>query len=392
MTGPCSGSGTGVAKSGFASLQYIGPGAIGGALAGLSGWQGALVGASIGSLTFDLTTFCPSGPPAMPTFTAADIVALLAPIPTAARATAALKFQDFLGNIFWPLLCDCSVGTTSTLGAPSAYPSGAPATDPPPPAVAPCATNTSGPFVYTSGQTNLMNYVGTNLAVLGATSVRVTLDTSVFSAPGGSVTFTITQETPVSTVVRTDVVVEGATAHDVFSLPIFPGAEMIRVQSHANTWSGSVSVTRKIELFCGAVPGAVQVPCCPPDLATQAMLEQLLGMVTLIQRQAAPFSYVYGANHAGLTGHGSFAVSGLLGVSVDVTTLPAQYGVAVGSPEEHFGLGYVNLGTADGWTSSRAIDHDGSLFIPVSGGLYTAVGYSLAPGVEVAVRELVREP
>jgi len=51
-----------------------------------------------------------------------------------------------------------------------------------------------------------------------------------------------------------------------------------------------------------------------------------MAMVTLIQRQAAPFGYVPGAIHAGLTGTGVIAIQGLIGCKVDITTLPTQLG------------------------------------------------------------------
>src|SRR4029077_7467338 len=80
-------------------------------LAGLSGWGGAAVGAAIGAVTFDLSSLCPGGPPTMPTFTLTDITYLLQVPPTAGYAAARQKFQDFLGNVFWNDLCDCSGGT-----------------------------------------------------------------------------------------------------------------------------------------------------------------------------------------------------------------------------------------------------------------------------------------
>jgi len=154
---------------------------------------------------------------------------------------------------------------------------------------------------------------------------------------------------------------------------------------------GTMSVVTDMDNYCNGSP-FVTGPCCPPDNATQASLDAILNLVTLIQRQVSPFGYVYGANHTGLSGHGSFAVSDLLGVSVDVTTLPASYCQATGTPTELFGLGFVTLGTADGYETSHRIDHDGSLVLPYAAGAFTLVGYSLSPGVVVSIRELTREP
>ncbi len=163
MTGPCSGAGVGVAKAGTSALTYVGPGAIGGALAGLSGWAGAAVGALLGTLTYELVTFCPGGPPAMPTFTATDITDILNP-PTAVDYLASRqKFQDFLGNIFWPILCECTSGT-STLGAPSTYPSGGPQSVTVPPNIGVCGTVTRSDtrtLPPISGTYGIANLVGT---------------------------------------------------------------------------------------------------------------------------------------------------------------------------------------------------------------------------------------
>jgi hypothetical protein len=122
------------------------------------------------------------------------------------------------------------------------------------------------------------------------------------------------------------------------------------------------------------------------------MLQRILQMVTLIQRQKVPFAYVYGDNHVGISGDGELAVQGLLGVSVDVTTMPGRTGVVAGTPETLFNLGWITLGTADGWETSRRIDHDGTLMIPQAGSVFTRVGYSIPDDVVVSIRELVREP
>jgi hypothetical protein len=406
VTGPCSGAGVGTPKAGLSATQYVGPAAIGGALAGLSGWAGAAVGASIGLITYELSTFCPDGPPAMPTFTADDIAAILyAPfLPTSGAALQ--KLRDFVGNLFWPLLCDCSSGT-STLGAPSAFPSGGSQTISIgiPNAVCQGLTNsngTGGPYVaptglgtYASGSTsNPLAWIQWPTAV--PTSFRITLKNTIVSGAGVTMVFAYEQRATYSTThtggVPTVSVAPGAT--QVVTITADPTKAIFELWVDSSTGSGGSKVDgTTIEAFCGgASPNGTQQPCCPPDAATQAQLDQILAMVTLIQRQAAPFAYVYGANHTALSGHGSISASGLLGISVDVTTLPASYGSRDGTPVELFDLGFVTLGTADGYETSRRIDHDGALLLPPQSGAFTAIGYSLSPGVVVAIRELVREP
>jgi hypothetical protein len=154
----------------------------------------------------------------------------------------------------------------------------------------------------------------------------------------------------------------------------------------------TTTFSMQLDVWCGQLPNQALGPCCAPDERLVAQINSILTAVTLLQRQTAPFGYVYGANHTALSGDGSIAVSDLIGVSIDVTTLPGSYGEMIGTPTELFGLGFVTLGTADGWESSRRIDHDGTLFLPGAAGVFTLIGYTLRPGVVVSIRELIREP
>jgi hypothetical protein len=392
VTGPCSGAGVGVAKPGFAALQFIGPAAIGGALAGLSGWAGAGVGAAIGAISYDLTTFCPDGPPAMPTFSAADIAALLAPIPNPARAAAAQKFDDFLGNLFWPLLCNCTSGA-SVVPAPAAYPSGGPqqVTNTAPVGAA-CATFSQSER-NTSAQTFFAGFCSGN--GLNVTTTRVTLVNTTFAGAGATVRADFIKEqhvAPNAFLALTSVTLAPGTTKVVY-LPFDPSYPDIGTTIVGVSGSGTAQTDFTVDMFCnGALPGASPSPCCPPDPATQAALDRILELLTLVQRQAAPFAYVYGTNHTALSGSGELTVADLVGVSVEVTTNPGYTGLVVGDPDALFGVGYVTLGTADGWTATRNIDHAGTLLLPVSAGVFTKIGYSLNPGVIVSIRELVREP
>lgn len=114
--------------------------------------------------------------------------------------------------------------------------------------------------------------------------------------------------------------------------------------------------------------------------------------MTLIQRQNAPFGYIAAAVHATLSGAGSFAIQGLLGVKVDITTLPSSYGLSGTSPTEHFELGWITFGTADGYPQSIRVDHDPTVALPPRCGLFTELAYDLAPGVVATITELLREP
>jgi hypothetical protein len=161
---------------------------------------------------------------------------------------------------------------------------------------------------------------------------------------------------------------------------------------HTNGSNNSNQAFMEVTAYCGGQPGQLVAPCCPPDPRLTQLIMSLIGQVQLIQRQAVPFAYVYGTNHTGLSGNGELTVTGLIGASVDVTTLPSSYGQVDGTPVELFDLGFITFGTTDGWQKSIRIDHDGSLMLPPAAGAFTRLGYTLSPGVVVAIRELVREP
>jgi len=355
----------------------------------------------IGALGFQLldpislSTFCAGDPPSLPTFTSDETNAILRLQFGADFDSGIAKLKDWLQHIIWYEVCECTSGTLTTYTAPS-IPSGTPEYQPPvETSNVPCLTNAittysrsagGGPsfagFLYNDPTIipDMVRVTSTVIASTGNFNVTVELRHQLFYSPATTDTiYTFTQGV-------------GTQTHDY---PFDPGHPSIAVYLTGGAGTGNRDVDVKAEYYCaGARPGGTTSPCCPPDVATQAALDLILKMVTLIQRQAVPFAYVYGDNHAGLTGDGEITpVSGLIGLSVAVDTLPDSYGRADGTPERLFDLGYVTLGTADGWIESRRIDFDGSLVLPPArSGVFTRIGYTLAPGVEVSIRELVREP
>jgi hypothetical protein len=393
MTGPCSGTGVGVAKAGFSALQYVGPGAIGGALAGLSGWQGAAVGAAIGALTYELATFCPGGPPAQPTFTVADVAALLTPITSPDYIAAAAKFRDFLGAVFWPVFCECS-GGTSVAPAPSTYPSGGPQVQPSGSgAPTPCLSLSHLTF---TGSLTTPNDIVSMLAVHGKPQLlHAHIDTTTAgSGPFSTLTLQFSY-TPQQFGTRVNFgAVRTIVANQVYDFyEQLPVVDAYSTQITATWVSGTngTSTFTTLENFCNGGPFAA-TPCCPPDNALQAQLDQILSMITLIQRQAVPFAYVPGTVHTGLSGNGTISINGLIGAKVDVTTLPSRFGLRGASPVEYFNLGFITFGTADGFPSSYTLDHDPMLLLPARCSAYTELDYDLSPGLVVTITELLREP
>src|SRR5262249_30195977 len=107
-------------------------------------------------------------------------------------------------------------------------------------------------------------------------------------------------------------------------------------------------VAFSIELLCqGQTPGVEQA-CCS-DASQTALLQQIWKSVELIQRQNAPFAYIFSTPHSGLTGTGEFAVQGLLGVRVNVISSPPGAGSTLGHPDQIWHAGWINWGNVDGF-------------------------------------------
>jgi hypothetical protein len=154
----------------------------------------------------------------------------------------------------------------------------------------------------------------------------------------------------------------------------------------------------------GAPPGPLVGFTCDTDelctqmqrltLAVSALAQgqaSMSSLVTLIQRQHVPFAYVPGTRHSGLSGSGTLAISSLLGVSVEATTIPTWLSATTAPVNSYFRLGEISLGTAEGWQRRIIVTHSQHLVLDLDGDL-TTLGYLFEPGVVANILELVREP
>ncbi len=349
--------------------------------------------AALGIISFETTTLCASDPPAMPTWTDADTFALYTADPGPAGHTARDKITQLLGNLVWYQACECITGPQPTPPAPPADPGGTSivSTGAPQP-VTPCVT-----FVSAGGAT-LGAGVGLHLggpSFIGRNATWVLVSwTSTLVGPSPAFQIRLNQEITGPPVVLVD-----TTAHVVNApsgsvlLPILATVDFIDFQAGFVVAGTTISNFQlRADIYCdGQLPTDVQQPCCPPGPGTQATLDAILTIVTLMQRQIAPFGYVPGTVHAGLSGNGQFSVQGILGLAVDLTTTPGRAGLEVGDPNQLFEVGWINVGTADGWGPRQFITSDPFIYRPVAGDV-TLVGYSIPADVVVTITELVREP
>lgn len=341
--------------------------------------------------------FCAADPPSWTVPSGSDFLAFL----TGGPLGQAQVVSDFIADVcklyLWHHICHCTVVSTPASPAAASEPSGLPYVNPfgvtSPPEVTPCVTAHVPQLAITGTQQFFRG--GTFWDGFNATSavVRLVNSGAVGAAPNVLYGFQQEDAHPTTVLKKNENFLLGPATDFTFTRNIEPGANQITIKVTAQGGSGSTTTEAFIDLYCQGNPATgVQQGCCPPDPQLMGMLQQLRTSVELIQRQAVPFAYVYGDNHAGLTGDGEIDVSGLLGVSIDITTLPASYGRADGTPVHLFDVGRVALGTVDGYGRAREISSDGTLFLPPAAGAFTKIGYTLSPGVVASIRELVREP
>ena len=82
-----------------------------------------------------------------------------------------------------------------------------------------------------------------------------------------------------------------------------PNTYRVTIDVHGGTGAGTTNQHPVIQQWCGGqLPGIGAQPCCPPDASTQGQIQYLINLVTLLQRQLAPFAYLLSTVHTGLTG------------------------------------------------------------------------------------------
>jgi len=403
MTSVCVGGVASQVKTGLPDSIYISPVFMASILPVQLEWLRPFL-PYIPDIFLPLDPFCTGEPPAQPTLTDATIAAVFAGGDFSAALLAGNLIQAALLNWYWYQVCECSSGTQPTAPTPQSDPGGLPAVNPPalvsPPTAVACASFDgsgtpvrSGPQLALIGTGTQGSATGSVLVPAGATSVRLTCtrsnsDSSTTESHfegysnAGVFNFTIAN-------------IDQTTNTTVSQQKDLTGQESFKfytVQLTGATQTSAI-ITVHVDFYCGGQnPGQTVQPCCPPDEILNGMVRQILTYVKTIQRQAVPFGYAPGAVHSGLSGQGSITIQGLIGATVDVTTLPSSYGRAGTSPTEYFDLGFISWGTPDGWPTSYRLSHDPLLMFPRSAGLYTQLDYDLAPGVVVDIGELVREP
>lgn len=417
MGNPC-GAGTGQPKPGAGAVAIVTNLLVSAILSRYGyGWLSAIVGA-IPALSFDVEDFCTDGQPALPEITADDVLALLNPFVNPNNPAATLKVKDVVLHYLWYELCDC-VGTIPT-----------PPDDPqtPPDVVGvgdvgtdACLTKPTQHIAYEHafitgsvqwGNIKWGQYSSNDPSngfdpAVTVRSVKISFHrnraaTGVHEDPwhafwvfqNGNLSYPdIVQEFHVSGTDDYEAVLSVPTGYNSGFGQLFPSNSNAEDQDNPDD---IFDIT--VSGFCYSLPATAQ-ECCPPDpslLSAIAQLQSDLALVKsqadLIQRQAAPFGYVEGDSHTGLTGTGHIEVADLLGVKIALQVIPSYIGYEVGETYEVFTESWINWAN-NVWAAPRErIRGYTQLSFPRNAGVYTRINYTLQPGLQIALIELVREP
>lgn len=413
MTAICSGGGPSSLKPGYGPQIFGSVGLIE-ALAArfLDPRLVPLATFATGAVSFDLSTMCTTDPPADPGMTATDFAAMLLPAAISDFTGAQQKFGQLVARMVWYAMCQCTTGATPAFPAVS-VPTPLPVINPT--QILP-ATGQSCLQLTSDQQTPVANQFGCLEPLIAPRVSSFTgIAAETLAVPTGATTLAWTWNTGTVAggveqydfqiywydAARTFISTSNSAGHPAgtsgavgpVAVPATARFWQLQYSEIAGPVTAGTRISGGITFYCnGAGPGTVITPCCPPDPVLQNRLDALLAMVTLIQRQIVPFAYVSGTSHAGLTGTGSFAISGLLGVKVALTIDSTALGVRAGTPAELFDRGFVTLGTADGYPSDYRLEHNPTIILPPRCSAFTTLGYTLHSGVTATITELVREP
>lgn len=419
MTVLC-GGGASRPKSGVVETVVYASGALASLLNNKGGGWAVLVAPLLGVVAYSAEDLCTTDPPDDPNLTAEDYLHLLHLDDFGAVATATAKLAQLVKRWIWFEVCECeSVATPAPPAGEYLPPTGI--SNPQSSTIAPCWTSTASksPFAYTtspaieptgvdfnamfpaSAPRHILSggpYAGHEVVARDAswTSVRLAASLPAGAPPSASNTrvglMSWTSLTPAGTSpIGSAQLATGAdptrTVHSFeASMGSNPYVSMF-VYSQGPSFPSLVDIN--MDLYCGgSVAGGASTPCAS-DPAVLALLQQILSLVTVTQRHAVPFAYIPGEVLTGLTGAGFFSVQGLVSLQVEFTTLPNHYGLAEGAPDRLFDVGFISLGTDDGYQPPQRITT--SPFYMRVGSEITSVGYTFPPDIVATIRQFRRE-
>lgn len=357
----------------------------------------AAIAAYLGSLAYDVDQICSTDPPDEPTILTSDWFLLIGQGGDRSAHLAAVdKFDALIRHWLWFQNCECITGTTASPAAPQSQPTDWPVSDPNGRGVGPTACSTFGPESRGVGASSGFAVGSQPFAGLNVTAITADIQQVINTGAGanGKIRFTYQNETSagVSTGPEYDFFTSPTSAKHTVSIPFQPGYSHLALDIDGNGGTGSSIATVSFFFWCnGDSPNSDgQGECCSdPHLSIQ--VQEILDLVTLLQRYVAPFALVDGFHHI-VSGQGEFDLGPVVGIRVESgSTLPSAIGVEDGHPDELFDFGKISWGDASGFKRSERITTLPFESAPFQASRFTKVGYVLAPGVTVDMVEMNAE-
>lgn len=418
MTALC-GGGTSSGRSSFGASVSVGVAQLAALLNNVPTPVAFALAGYLGLVAYDLSVFCVTDPPAMPTITAGDWVAALTLSDPVSHAQAIAKFQDMFANLLWPTFCKCDVGSTpappSLPSPPANLPTVNPTALPTGPSASPCwdshqaysiapgtsvqrlgaITPESGtPITVTIGGSNFSAYpipAGANSAAYTATfswtgvlSFAQQASLTFYTSAGGVISNVLLGSTGNG---------NGVSFHTTFSIP---STAAFWIATCANNGANpALGLDLELTFFCaGSSSTALSTPCCPPDPSETALLQTILQLVTSIY-QGLPTdlnSFAEATVHSGLSGNGTVPIGAqTIAVKVSITTDIAGAPIDTGSPDYYFSRGYIVPITLEApIAATRKLVYNPQVFMLPK--LTEEVGYSLPVGLVISITELTPGP
>jgi len=424
MTAAC-GGGTSQAKSWVPPVAWIGGESLVATAAtalGLSATWPALLAYAAGQ-TIQSTTFCASDPPAMQALTPDDVIGIITGAGPG-QFTGPQKLNNIILNGIWSVFCECASQAVPSLPAPPPYPPGGAVINPPglpQQTQSPCWNTTIAPrYQFANTGCRLIDITQQLLpaAASSPTSVVATgcpaphgfviptgIHNITFSAKatdGNGASFTqvgFWDAAGTSTGGTNILLPAGGGAGLPFNVPVPPNSvgwsAWLSNDTNQPTQVGQfATATIQLAFFCsGQSSGAPLTPCCPPDPNLDAKLQIIIDLANEILQglPTALSSLSDGTAHTGLTGNGTITLVGkALAIRVNVTSGTPPGGVAPGTPNYYFNMGFITpLIEGTPQRGSRLVFLTQFYSLPQ---LTDQIGFTLGGGVTCTITELVRGP
>lgn len=418
MTALC-GGGTSSSRAAFGASVSVGIAQLAALLNNVPTPVAFALAGYIGLVAYDLSTFCATDPPAMPTPSAGDWVAALTVSDPVSHLTAIQKFQAMFANLLWPTFCQCDAGaqpsTPSLPTPPTNLPTVNPTALPTAPAGVPCWDQQST-FHLPAGSSTIDMTSGllpsanrhtitpggggepTTAAVIppGASNMMLTYSLDVHAtvtASSAQVEFFNAAGTSIQRSFFFDdnglIPLSGSTTPSIPSTAVYFNA------FGGNGGTTPQNATLSVSFFCASsTPGTLATPCCPPDPSQSALLQTILQLVQGIY-QGLPTdlnSFAESTVHSGLSGNGTVPIGAqTIAVKVSITTDIAGGVIDVASPSYYFNRGYIVPITLEApIAATRKLVYNPQVFMLPK--LTEQVGYSLPVGLVISITELVPGP